>query len=211
MARRVGRLGALALGTALALVLAAPVFAHVSVEAADATPGAETEFTVRVPNESDSASTTRVEVRLPDGFEAQPAEPPAGWEMTVADGVLVIEGGAIAPGEEGEFAFTGRNPDSDGVLSFPAIQTYDDGTVARWIGASDSDAPAPTVAVGAAAEGAEHEGHDGEAAAAGAEDAAATGSASHTGHIWTAILIPGALALVLGTAAFFTLRRRSTA
>jgi hypothetical protein len=46
-------------------------------------------------------------------------------------------------------------PVPDGLMEFPAIQTYDDGEVVRWVGPTDSEHPAPLV------NGITVEGHDG--------------------------------------------------
>ncbi|HET9516776.1 MAG TPA: DUF1775 domain-containing protein, partial [Actinoplanes sp.] len=55
----------LAGASVLSLALGAPASAHVSVTAAEATQGGYTKVSFRVPNESDSAATTKVEVHLP--------------------------------------------------------------------------------------------------------------------------------------------------
>ena len=91
-------------------------------------------------------------------------------------------------------------------LTFKAVQTYDDGEVARWIGAPDSDTPAPTVTL---VEGGEDH-HDGEAAA-GNDPAETTAAAEADDHddddhgapaavTWIALGL-GAVALLAGGAA----------
>ncbi|HLU52097.1 MAG TPA: YcnI family protein [Acidimicrobiia bacterium] len=135
---------------ALLFVLASPVGAHVTVSTDNPEPGGFAVYTVRVPNESDTASTIRVEVQIPEGLAASRYEPLAGWSLSLEEGVLVAEGGAIAPGEFVEFRFQARNPDAPGELAFPALQTYDDGEVVEWTGPPDADTPASTVEVGGA-------------------------------------------------------------
>ena len=54
-----------ALATVAVLALAGPASAHVTVNPNTATQGGYTKVTFRVPNESDTASTTKVEVNLP--------------------------------------------------------------------------------------------------------------------------------------------------
>ena len=49
----------------LTLALAAPASAHVTVNPNTATPGSYSKVTFRVPNEKDSANTTKLEVNLP--------------------------------------------------------------------------------------------------------------------------------------------------
>ncbi|MGH8933556.1 MAG: YcnI family protein, partial [Egibacteraceae bacterium] len=142
------RVTLIALVGALLLTLASPAFAHVTVRADATQAGGFAKYTVRVPNESETgASTTRLEIELPPGFEEARVQPKPGWTLENANGVLVISGGAIGPGQFDEFSFSARNPDQTGELSFPAIQTYDDGQVQNWIGPEEADEPAPTVAI----------------------------------------------------------------
>ena len=137
------------LATASLLVaLALPAAAHVTVSTDDPAPEAFAVYTVRVPNESDTAATTRVEVQLPDGLEASRYEPVPGWDISLADGLLTAEGGQIAPGQFMDFRFQARNPAQPGELAFPAVQTYSDGEVVSWTGAPGSDSPAGVVRIG---------------------------------------------------------------
>src|SRR5690606_22496700 len=112
----------------------------------------------RVPTESDTASTTRVEVHFPEDTPLTSArvQPVPGWtaEITREELDEPIEGGhgrvateriasitwtaddedaALGPDEFGEFPVSlGPLPEVD-QLVFPALQTYSDGTVVRWI------------------------------------------------------------------------------
>lgn len=139
----------------LVTALALPALAHTTVRPDTAVPGAYAVYTVRVPNESDTASTERIEVQMPDGLEASRYEPQPGWDIRIADGVMVIEGGTIAPGQFMDFRFQAQNPEEPTELRFNAIQTSDDGEVAEWIGEEDSDSPASFVEIaGEAPEGA---------------------------------------------------------
>ena len=128
------------------LLVAAPAWAHVGVEVDSARPGATAEYTVSVPNESDVATTDRVDIQLPEGLDVVETHAGGGgWTMTVEDGVLVIEGGRIPVGDRGEFRFTATNPPQPVELIFPTIQTYSDGEEVRWVGEEGSDNPAPRV------------------------------------------------------------------
>ncbi|MGH2679733.1 MAG: YcnI family protein [Actinomycetota bacterium] len=144
--------------------LAAPAIAHVTVQPNESTPGAFARFVVRVPNERPDASTTKVQVELPDLFFvsfvdvpgwsrsiemrelAQPADV-FGEEVTEVVGTVTWEGGEIGPGEFLEFGFSARMPEAPATLAFPALQTYDSGEVVRWIGPADSEEPAARVRV----------------------------------------------------------------
>ena len=54
-----------AMTAAFVLAVAGPAAAHVTVNPSTATQGGYTKVTFRVPNESDEASTTKLEVNLP--------------------------------------------------------------------------------------------------------------------------------------------------
>ena len=56
---------ALAAALAAVVLTAIPAAAHVTVSSPDATPGGFGKLVVRVPTESDTSSTTKVEVQLP--------------------------------------------------------------------------------------------------------------------------------------------------
>lgn len=129
------------------VVLAVPALAHVTVRTDDPSAGGFAVYTVRVPNERDDAATVKVQVQMPEGFEASRYQPHPGWTLTLADGVLVAEGGEIGPGQFDEFRFQARNPEEPTELRFPALQTYDDGEVVEWIGEPDADEPAAVVKI----------------------------------------------------------------
>jgi uncharacterized protein YcnI len=131
----------------LALVLAAPASAHVTVIPDVARPGDTVELTFRVPNERDDAATVGVDLFLPPGVPAQIA-PHAGWSHQ--------EGGkgeiswtpdspekAIGPGRTQDFKVTlGPLPNEDRI-AFKALQHYADGQVVRWIQTSGPDDERP--------------------------------------------------------------------
>ena len=233
--RPLARLGVvvLALLTALtaALAGAGAAAAHVSVSSTDAAAGGFGKLTFRVPNESDTASTVALRISVPEesALASLRAQPVPGWMVTtttsdlrtpleshgeqVTSYVSVVEfraadGGGIRPGEFQEFALSGGPfPDRDR-LSFPAVQTYSDGTEAAWIeptvdGQAEPERPAPvlTLTVPAAAStdaGHAAAGHDATGTTTTATDTAAAGT---TGH---ADADPGALALFVAVLALLT-------
>ena len=144
---------------ALVVLGASPALAHVTVTPSEVPEGGFATLTFRVPNESESASTISLEVVFPEAapFRSVSVKPTPGWthEVTRAgDTVTAItwEGGEIRPGEFQEFDISvGPIPEVD-VLEFKAVQTYDDGEVARWIdpvvhGEAEPDHPAPSARV----------------------------------------------------------------
>lgn len=235
MTRTLPRAGALA---ALALAAAAgPAAAHVTVQPDTATAGAYTVVDVRVPNESDSASTTKVTVRMPPGFASASYQPVPGWTVAVkkeklatpietddgpiTEGVAEVtwSGGRIPPGAFQDFPLSVLMPDKAGTtLTFKALQTYSDGEVVRWIGAPTADEPAPTVKLEAAAAG--EAGH-GAAAAEGEKAADEAGAkAEDDGHgggddggdgLAIAALAVGGLGLILGAGGLAAGRRKAAA
>src|SRR5688572_27062099 len=126
------------LGTSvLAVLLAAgPALAHVTVQPPEGVIGSFSRFVVRVPNERDNASTTRIEVQFPPMAFVSFMDVP-GWERTVemqtldeplevfgeelaeVVGTVTWEGGEIQPGEFLEFGFSARMPDEVTMLEFP--------------------------------------------------------------------------------------------
>ncbi len=162
------------------LAVAFPAAAHVTVDAPGATPGAtDQEINIRVPTESDTASTVGLKLQLPTDtpIASVLVQPIAGWTFTATSTTLakpiVTDDGNItsavteidwtaAPGQgikPQEFQnFTllaGLLPDVD-TITFKAIQTYSDGTVVSWIqvpapgSSAEPDHPAPVLTLKAA-------------------------------------------------------------
>ncbi|WP_407319101.1 YcnI family protein [Isoptericola halotolerans] len=185
------------LGLTVVVAGAGAASAHVTVDPAEAEAGGYTLLTFRVPNESDTASTTELEVDLPTDtpFAHVSVEPVPGWTATVTttelDEPVSVHGAevteavdsvtwtaddadaAIAPGEFRRFAVSaGPVPEVESVV-LPAHQTYSDGEVVSWEEVAEGDAeperPAPVLTVAPAqdSDGATH---------GGAADADAQGS-----------------------------------
>src|SRR3954451_7865637 len=198
MTRSPVRMTSIAAGAALVAVFAAatPAAAHVTVNPNHATQGGYARVAFRVPNESDSASTTRVEVFLPEQnpIPSVSTMRVPGWTIAVERGKPVVPvtahgspvtevvkkvtwtatgDAAIKPGEFAEFPLSmGPLPATDGLV-FKALQTYSDGNVSRWIeqppaaGGAEPEHPAPVLTRA-------------EAGAAGAPAPAATGVSVQT-------------------------------
>ena len=230
--RRVGTVTALTAGGLLAAagIASAHVTVHPESYAKGATDGV---LTFRVPNEEDTASTTKVQVFLPTdhpvlGVLVSP--PQNGWtakvtnsklktpvktdDGTITDAVSEITwtGGKIGAGQYQDFnvAF-GQLPDDTDQLAFKTLQTYSDGKTVRWIdvaqsGADEPENPAPVLKL--TAKGAEQGG----AAAASASPAKTTAAASSDSDSTARGLGVGGLAvgvLGLAAAAFALVRNRS--
>jgi uncharacterized protein YcnI len=130
---------------------AAPAAAHVTLQPAASRPAELQRYTVYVPTER-KAPTTAVRIRVPAGVDFALVEPAPGWTARVVrQGDTISElrwtGGNIGVDQYAELHFIVRNPVRAGTVTWPALQTYGDGKVVRWIGSPDSDEPAPRVKV----------------------------------------------------------------
>jgi uncharacterized protein YcnI len=230
------------LGALIALlVLPGSAPAHVTLQPNSAPAGQFVRLDVRVPNEQDKASTNKVSVQFPPGFIFASYEPVPGWKVTVKrsklDTPVTAEGekfteqvsemtwtgsgseGKIGPGQFQDFGVSVQIPDKSGTkLKFPAVQTYDNGDVTRWIGAENSEEPAPLVEV-TAASGEEHGSSDASGATGASGDTEETsGSSSEESSsgdedsktLSIIALVVGGLGLVLGGVALSSARRRRT-
>ncbi|MFI5840161.1 YcnI family protein [Catenuloplanes sp. NPDC051500] len=229
MMSRTARAALLSLGATVAgvLVFAGPASAHVTVNPREAVKGGYAKVDFRVPNESDSASTTKIEVFLPENapIGSVSTQPVPGWEVAVekgapstpitAHGSPVTEvvkkvtwtaaaGSEIKPGTFQEFGVSlGPLPETD-QLVFKTLQTYSDGEIVRWIdepvaGGDEPESPAPVLALAAAAD------ESAASAASAGDEAAEASSTTDSGPalgIAIAGLIAGLLGLVLGGLAF---------
>lgn len=174
------RLIVVAVATVVAVIgMAAPAAAHVTVSPSEVAPGEYARVAFRVPNESDTDSTVKLEVYLPENapLASVSTMPVPGWTVAVTkrklaqpldlrgsqvtEVVSVItwtasEGAGVKPGEFLEFPVSmGRIPDNADRLVFKTLQTYSDGTIVRWIEepkeGAELEHPAPFLAVAKAA------------------------------------------------------------
>ena len=171
-------LAAAVLATGAVVLLASPAAAHVSVSAAGAEPGGFATLTFSVPNERDDASTTSLQVTMPEDAPLAfvSVEPVPGWTVDVqrealdepveAEGGAITEavssitwsGGSIAAGQFQRFVVSaGPLPEDAASLSFPAVQTYSDGEEVAWTeetppGGEEPERPAPVLELAAAEE-----------------------------------------------------------
>ena len=140
----------LILAAGASLILAAAASAHVTLNPGNAPADSFSRFALRVPTEED-VPTVRVSIQLPEGLDSVGFQPKEGWTRTQNGRVVTWSGGQIGVGEFDEFGLSIHVPNTPGeTLTFPATQTYANGKVVRWIGAPESDEPAPTLTIEAA-------------------------------------------------------------
>jgi len=198
--------------------------AHVTLDPDEAEAGGFTILHFQVPNESDTASTVKVEIAMPQGvvLPSVLAEPVAGWTVSVEttpletpietdDGVVTeavsqvtYEGGEIKPGEFQLFNIeAGPLPDQAGTtLLFPAVQTYSDGQVVRWVDQTQAGQPEP-----------EHPApHLNLVSAPAADDGSSGGSGSDSTAKTLGVIgiVVGAVGVVLGGLALARSRKPTT-
>ena len=130
---------------ALALLLPATAFAHLTVRPAQARPGAEETYTMRVPTEK-AVATTSVELEVPEGVTivkvanvegAKHEEKKTGERIT-----MIVWTGEIKPQAASTFTFTAKNPASGEKITWKIQQKYADGTVSNWTPATTLTATA---------------------------------------------------------------------
>ncbi len=166
------RLAAVAVGAGALLALPGVASAHVTIQPSSLEGGGFSVVSVRVPNERDDASTTKVRVVLPDDqpLGSVQTTPVPGWRVTTAQRELdepleffgseltsvvsevtwTATDGGVGPGQFQDFAVSlGQLPES-GDLTFQAIQTYSSGEKVAWneVAVDDSvepEHPAPAL------------------------------------------------------------------
>lgn len=216
--RRAGTVAALAATTVL--LAAGAASAHVTVHPQSYAKGAtDGVLTFRVPNEEDSASTTKVQVFLPtdhpvlgvlvhpqDGWTAKVTTSKLKTPVKTDDGTITeaaseitFSGGKIGAGQYEDFTVAfGQLPDDTGQLVFKTLQTYSDGKVARWIeeptGGDEPENPAPVLKLTAGDA-------SGAPASAKTASASATKTADASDSMARGLGIAGLVAGVLGLAA----------
>ena len=224
--RRRGAVVAAALATMSLTLLPTTAEAHVRVISDNANSGGYSALTFRVPNESPTAGTVKLTVKLPTDhpFLYVSTKPVPGWTATTkksklpepvdSHGTTLTEaissvtwtadkGTQIKPGEYQEFAISvGPLPDP-GTILLPATQTYSDGEVVTWdqptpASGEEPEHPAPQLEVVAAA-GADH--HGGAATQSPAASSTET-SDQQTGDSQALTRTLGGLGLMMGLIAF---------
>jgi uncharacterized protein YcnI len=205
--------------SAASIGIAAVASAHVSVSSQDAAPGGFGKFTFRVPNESGTASTVDLRIQIPQeaALASLSWQPVPGWTVTtttadlpepvrndegqeISSYVSVVEFHAdatgIGPGEFQEFSLAGGPFPKSTALTFPAVQTYSDGSQTAWIeptveGQPEPEHPAPVLTLAG----------DQAASGGGTGTSSPAASAADHAHDVTTASGPGAMALFVATLA----------
>ena len=128
----------------LVVLVPSLALAHVSVRPRESKPGAEEQYTARVPTEG-AVATTHVVLEIPADvavLEVLPAEGATFETAKQGDRVTSITWRkAIPPKASAEFGFRARNPAAMEIV-WKAHQHFSDGTVADWVGVAGDKRPA---------------------------------------------------------------------
>jgi uncharacterized protein YcnI len=210
------------------LAFAGAASAHVTVSPGTADQGSEAVVTFRVPTESDTASTTKVDLYLDTdhpiavvdvqqvpGWTVKvkqvtlktPIKDDDGNEVTSAVGEVIwtadSAGSAIQPGQFQQFPLQlGPLPDTSSV-TFKVLQTYSDGSVVSWIdvpvaGQAEPEHPAPVLTLNPSP-GSVNPGGP----AVSARNTGTSGTTSSSSNTWGVVgVILGLIGAILGGAAY---------
>lgn len=140
---------------AMAALVPAMAWAHVSVAPREAKPGIEQQYTVRVPTEGQVA-TTSVYLEIPEGVTVTDVSHPEGATHEIKKSGNRIVGitwtKAIPPKQRAEFVFKATNPPAEGQITWQAQQRFADGTSREWTpGTKLTNTPAPPTPSGGTA------------------------------------------------------------
>jgi uncharacterized protein YcnI len=153
--------------TVAALAVAAPAFAHVTLETQKAAIGSTYKAVVRVPHGCGTAATNTVRIQIPEGFYNVKPMPKAGWTLETVTGpyaqpydnhgTQLTEGVVEIVWKDGnlpnewydEFVFRGTFAGTlePGTFYFPAVQECA-GAEEAWIdvtGDEKAEMPAPSL------------------------------------------------------------------
>jgi uncharacterized protein len=162
-----------AFGAALAMVFCLPAVAsaHIGLHPNTIPAGAFATLNLRVPGEEEDAFAWKVAMQVPPGFISLDTENVPGWSVEtktkkLAKPVETDDGpideeiseviwtgdkkeGKLPNGTFVQFPLSVTIPEEDEgkPLAFKTLEYYSNGTVVRWIGAPDSEDPAPTINV----------------------------------------------------------------
>jgi uncharacterized protein YcnI len=209
------------LAAAGVLLMAGPAAAHIEPTVESAPAGSYLTFSLQVPHGCGEGGTNKLEVQIPDSITSVtpgvvpgwtidrtvvPLDPPVddgeGGTITERTSVVTWSGGPLAHDQLQLFALSVKLPDKGSSVSFPVIQTCDNGEHTDWIeatkaGEAEPDHPAPTIEL-TAATGDDH--HD---------EAAATDESDDDSDSSPALGITGIALGVVGIALGGTALRRA--
>ncbi|TML46675.1 MAG: DUF1775 domain-containing protein [Actinobacteria bacterium] len=138
---------------ALGLTVVSSAWAHAEISPPETKSKTLQLFTLAVPTEKESLTTTKIELMPPSGFGIDSFVSEVGWKRQLQETgsgenaiiqKITWTGGSVPTGEDAIFQFL-ASPDSNKTYTFAVRQTYSDGSVVDWSGPESSDTPAPVI------------------------------------------------------------------
>ena len=131
------------------LVAGGVASAHVDPDPIAMQAGTSGTVAFNVEHGCDGSPTTSMSFQIPDGVTDAVGVAKDGWTATLTGNTLEFAGGPLAADQADHFDITFTAPATEGVISFPVIQTCEQGDIA-WIepvveGAEEPERPAPTI------------------------------------------------------------------
>jgi uncharacterized protein YcnI len=203
----------------LLVALAAPAAAHIDPDPTSAAAGQPATITFNVEHGCGDSPTTKLEMQLPSGLTGTHASTTnPGWTAVVTGNTVVWQGPAQAPHTPFDIAVQATMPTKPGRITFPILQTCQQGTVS-WIelqqpGQPEPDHPAPAVDIVASGAAASTttvaaSSHSTSAAPRASKPASTSGGGNNNAGVIAGIVV--AVIIVGGAAGLFVIRRRHTA
>jgi uncharacterized protein YcnI len=131
---------------AVSLVWTAAASAHARVSPAVSVSGQLQLYSLAVPTEKEGATTTKIVLTTPQGFDIDSFAPSPGWKRTTSGKAVTWSGGSTPTEEDSLFQFLAQ-PSAPGTYTFQVQQTYADGSIVNWNGNETADDPAPVIEV----------------------------------------------------------------
>jgi uncharacterized protein YcnI len=155
MNRRRARFAAVTAATlGVFLTVTGTAFAHATLSPPVAETGVLQQFTLAVPTEKEGATTSEIQLTVPEGVAIDSFEAEPGWKRSVSAtgsgesavvSTVTWTGGAVPTDEDAVFRFSATLTGGSQTYTFGVRQTYSDGSVVEWTGAETSDTPSPVI------------------------------------------------------------------
>ncbi|MGH3137167.1 MAG: hypothetical protein ACRDPV_11815 [Gaiellaceae bacterium] len=122
---------AISVCSALALTLAGPAGAHVTVVPPFVSAGDSATLSLTVPNERET-DMTGFAITFPGDFRIVEARSDGSWRSSVQGTTATWDGGRLAPKAAATFTFEIEGPAEPGPAVLEAAQRYPGGAIVRW-------------------------------------------------------------------------------
>ncbi len=105
----------------VALALAGPASAHLSIDPATVETGQLVDLVFSIPNEDDPSPVDHVTLGIPPDFDLDDAEAKPGWVQSRTGQAVTWSGGSIPKGEFGRFSIRGTAPKNPETVLFNVL------------------------------------------------------------------------------------------